>query len=353
MYITFNNNRATSRIMVSAENQKQIICPGESADIFFNGEKNEFIVQTLAFNELNDAVNEFDNDNKNESFKDRVLFKLTKKFIQKMPEIVLDTSVKYEFVCADLKNSAVNLCEGTYSVCDGKIADFFELMPVGFVFARAETECGEINVIDVTANNRKSFLKLMRNLLLFSHIGIIFVDLFLLIPEYLLIKLLSSHFFIKRLFAGFYGKTADERDIIFSEKEKQYEMEEKGGCLGSIVKVIIFLLIFGGICFWVITSEPDVIISEDFQSVICFDETFLKIDGGLPADAEKSFLEDYTAYYPTDDEGGYDMDNYYCYIYETPDGTRYMWLKDNCSKEENADKDYNDYENPLVYKSTD
>ncbi len=33
------------------------------------------------------------------------------------------------------------------------------------------------------------------------------------------------------------------------------------------------------------------------------------------------------------------------------DGTRYMWLKDNCTKEENADKGYEDYENPLVYKS--
>ncbi|MBQ3128173.1 MAG: hypothetical protein IJC13_03930 [Clostridia bacterium] len=45
------------------------------------------------------------------------------------------------------------------------------------------------------------------------------------------------------------------------------------------------------------------------------------------------------------------MDNYYCYIYETTDGTRYMWLKDNCTDEENKDKDYEDYDNPLVYKS--
>jgi len=48
---------------------------------------------------------------------------------------------------------------------------------------------------------------------------------------------------------------------------------------------------------------------------------------------------------------GYDIDNYYCYIYETTDGTRYMWIKDNCTDEENKDKDYEDYDNPLVYKS--
>ncbi|MBQ7118191.1 MAG: hypothetical protein IJN88_08280, partial [Clostridia bacterium] len=72
--------------------------------------------------------------------------------------------------------------------------------------------------------------------------------------------------------------------------------------------------------------------------------------GGLPSDAEDVFLEDYTAFYPLAD-GEYDIDNYYCYIYETPDGTRYMWLKDNCTDKENAKKDYEDYENPLVYKS--
>ena len=48
---------------------------------------------------------------------------------------------------------------------------------------------------------------------------------------------------------------------------------------------------------------------------------------------------------------GYDIDNYYCYIYETTDGTRYMWLKDNCTNEENEKKNYKDYKNPLVYKS--
>lgn len=94
----------------------------------------------------------------------------------------------------------------------------------------------------------------------------------------------------------------------------------------------------------------DVIISEDLNSVVCFDEKFVKIDGGLPSDAVDVFLEDYYAYYPLDN-GEYDSDSYYCYIYETPDGTRYMWLKDNCTSEESEDMDYEDYDKPLVYKS--
>ena len=142
-----------------------------------------------------------------------------------------------------------------------------------------------------------------------------------------------------------------ERARILAEKELKYEEEtEEKGCFTYILKGLLVLLVFVGIIVWVGESDPDVIISEDFSSVVCFDETFVKIDGGLPSDAEDVFLEDYTAYYPLA-EGGYDTDNYYCRIYETPDGTRYMWIKDDCADVESSFKEYDDYENPLVYKS--
>lgn len=350
MNITFKNDCTSKKAIVSINNQKYIINPGETADVFCESEKNEFFAQSAAFDELIDATNEIDDDVKKASFKDKILLKLTKKFVEKIPEIVLNTSVKYELTCTDSQNAVVNLSDGIYSVCDGKIADFLDLIPVGYVFSRAEAEYGKIKILDVTATNRKSFLKLMRNTLLFMHSGLFFVELFLFLPEYLIIKFFSSHFYMKRLFVGFYNKSEADREQVFAEKERIYEQEDKKGCLSAIIKVLIVLLVLGGICFWSLTSEPDVIISQDFQTVECFDEIFVKIDSGLPEDAEKVFLEDYTAYYPlADDE--YDMDNYYCYIYEDSAGVRYMWLKDSCSKEENADKDYNEYENPLVYKS--
>lgn len=350
MYITFRNNSTSEKMIISAGNQKQIIKPGEEADVFFINEKAEFTAQAAAFDELIDGVNEIGSDGQKESFKDRVLTKLTKKFIEKMAETALDTSVKYEVTGSNPQNIVVNLTEGAYSVCDGKICDFLDIVPVGMVFARAETEDGQIKVIDVTANNRKKFLKLMRNILLFSNWGLIFVELFLFIPEYLMIKFFSSHFYLKKLFAGLYNKSADERAILLAKKEESYEKEENGGCLRSIIKVLLMLLILGGICYWAMTSKPEVIISEDFQSVVCYDETFVKFDGELPEDAEKAPWEDYIAYYPLTG-GEYDMDNYYCYIYEDSEGTRYMWLKDDCFNAENENKDYDDYENPLVYKS--
>lgn len=350
MYITFRNNSTSGKMMISAENQKYIIEPESSVEVFCQSQKIVFEAQNASLGELTDMVNELDEEAKSYRFKDKMIAKLVKKFAEKLPELMLDISVKYEADISNSQNAVIDLDDGAYSVCDGDFADFIDMVPVGFIFSRAETDSGSIRVVDVTAMNRKKYLKLVRGILLFSHWGLFFVDLFFFIPEYLLQKIFSSHFFIKKLFVGLYNKPADRREKLLYKKEQMYEGEDKKGCLGGIIKVIIFLLLVGGICYWAVTSEPEVIISEDFQSIVCFDETFVKIDGGLPENAEDVFLEDYWAYYPLPD-GGYDMDNYYCYIYETPDGTRYMWLKDNCSKEENADKDYDDYEAPLVYKS--
>lgn len=350
MYITFKNNSTTAAMIVIAENTKHVINPEESVEVLFTNEKAEFTTQTLLFKELIDAVNELDNETENKSFKDRILAKLAKKFFGKMPEAFLDISVKYELICPDFQDTVVNLYDGEYSVCDGKIASFLDFMPVAILFSRAEADNSLIKVLDVMATNRKKYMKLTRNILLLAHSSFIFIELFTFIPEYFTIKFLSSQFYIKRLVIGLYNKNVAERARIFEEKQQKYEKEEKSGCLGSIIKCLILLLIIGGICYRSITSEPDVIVSEDFKSVICFDETFVKIDGELPQDAKKTFLEEYNAYYILPD-GGYDMDNYYCYIYEDSAGTRYMWLKDSCSEKENADKEYDEYENPLVYKS--
>lgn len=351
MYITFKNNSESSKMLVSVENQKYSINPENSIDVFWAGGNAVFETQCIAFEELTAAINEFEESKKSYSFKDKLLARLTKKIIEKLPEVVLDLTIEYEVSFNTNQNAIIDLYDGFYSVCDGKIADFFDIIEVDYVFSRAETD-NEIKVVDVIANNRKKFLKLMRMMLLFINSSIIFVDWFLFVPEYFTIKFLSTHFYIKRLFKKLYNKTAEERARLFYEKDQNYEKEEnKKGCLSSLIKTFLVLLVLGGISFWAFTSEPEVIISEDFSSVTCFDETFVKIDGKLPKDAEDVFLEDYSAYYPLVD-GGYDMYNYYCHIYETPDGTRYMWLKDDCTNEENVDKSYEDYENPLVYKST-
>lgn len=351
MYVTFKNNSTDTKMVVTVDNQQLVINPEASAEIFSQSQKVKFQAYACTFEELDNAINEIDDKDKNDSFKDRILTKLVKKAAKKVTEIALDTTVTYEVTFTASENAVIHLLDGAYSVCDGKIADAFDMVPVGYIFARAEVDKGEIKVLDVVANNRKKFLKLARKIILFINWNFLLPDLFMFIPEYFAAKFYSSNFYIRKELCKLYAKSPSERGRILFEKEQQYEKEDKkGGCLTGLLKVLVFLLILGGLIFWANTSDSDIIISEDFSSVAYFDETFVKIDGGLPSDAEDVFLEEFSAYYPLAD-GGYDMDNYFCYIYETPDGTRYMWLKDNCTNKENADKDYEDYENPLVYKS--
>lgn len=350
MYVTFKNNSIGTKMIVTVQKQRHIISPESSVEVFVQSANFQFLAETSALDELIDAVNEINDNDKNDSLKDRILTKLAKKTAQKLPDTVLNTCVKYEVSSTDFSNITINLYDGAYAICNGNFADFLDLVPIGYIFPRAEAENGSIRVADVNTTNRKKYLKLVRNLLLFMHSGLTAINLLFFIPEYLLIKLLSSNFYIKTWLSGLYRKTFDEREFILKKSEERYENENtKKKRFPAALKVLIVLSVLC-VIFWGITSEPDVVISEDFQAVVCFEETFVKIESGLPSDAEDVFLEDYSAYYPLAD-GEYDMDNFYCYIYETPDGTRYMWLKDNCTNKENKNKDYADYENPLVYKS--
>ena len=352
MYVTFKNSSTETKMIVTVENQQLTIAPEDTAEVFCNSQTVRFQARACAFEELEEALNEVDDNDKNDSFKDRVLTKLVKKASKKITEIAIDTTVTYEITFADSENVVIHLLDGAYSVCDGKFADACDMVPVIYIFSRAEVDRGEARVVDVVANNRKKFLKLMRSLLLFANWNFILPDLFFFILEYLAVKFCASHFFIKQLFSSLYRKEPSKRGRILFLKEQKYEkIDEKGGCLTALLKGLIVLLIIGGLVLWANSGDNDVIISEDFSSVAYFDETFVRIEGGLPENAEDVFLEEFSAYYPLDD-GSYDMDNYCCYIYETPDGTRYMWLKDGCTKVENSFKDYEDYENPLVYKST-
>lgn len=355
MYITFRNCSGTKNLTVIVANRKYVVDSESDVEVFCPDQKVEFEVQNNVLEGFEDAVKEMEWDDSKNSLKYRIKAKVEKKIVKIAAKTVekgmLRLSVKYELNCENHQSPTVMLSDGIHAVFDGKFAEFFDMMPVGYYFVQAETNDGNISVVDVQTTNRKQFLKFTRNILLFTNSAIISVDWFLFLPEYFCVKFVSSQFFIKKTFVDLYKKPAEERARILDEKENGREKNKKEkGCLSSIIKVLIVLLIFVGIGYWAIISEPDVVVSEDFSQVVCFDEKFVKTDGGLPPDAEEVFLGDYTAYYLYED-GSYDMDDYHCYIYQTPDGTRYMWLKDDCSNEQNADKEYADYENPLVYKS--
>lgn len=343
MYLIVNNKIELQSILVSCGGQKATVAPGESAEIPVFGNKIELTAEASAI----DLLDGFEEE-KPETFKERVLMKLAKKFAEKVPDIGLNLKVTYEInnISGDVN---IDFTEGCDVSGDNKIAEFFDLMPVGYMFPHIIASEGTVTVKKAEPTNKKKFLRLYRNLLLFVNSGLILVDWFFFIPEYLYINLQASDSVIKKKLNKLYSMSVPER-ILYMDKitEEETEEKKKHGCLTGILKVLLIVGVFVLIGAWANSSEPDIIISEDFQSVYYFDEIFVRTDGKLPEDAKKAFLENYSAAYPLGD-GEYDEENYYCFVYEDSNGNRYMWLQDNYN--EDFDKEYKDYENPMVYKS--
>ncbi len=347
MFITFRNTDEYSKIILTVENRTYTLEPKSEAEIPFFGEKKIFTADIL----MPDFSNEFKVDRNNDKISERVMKRLAKRLFDKIPDIVLLTRVTYELSDTS-EDCEIFFSEGSYSVCDGYVADFFDMMPVGYFFARAETNKGTLCITDVKTVNRKQFLKTQRNYMLIMDWGFILPDLFLFIPKYMLIRFYYTvDFYISKKLKDLYRLSPAQRIEYICKKEKKREKVESGfGCMKAILWGVILFALLIGVGLWASSGEPDVVMKEDFSEVVCFDEVFVRIEGSLPSDAEETFLEDYPVDYLGPD-GEYDVFNYECHIYEDTAGNRYMWVKTDCKNPENKYKDYEDYENPLVFRS--
>ena len=128
MYMTFKNNSTSETMVVCAENRQLTISPETSAEIFCKSDRIIFEAQTTAIEEFEGKINNIDDNDKNDSLKDRILTKLFKKVAKKLPSVILDTAVKYEIEFTDCQNPVVNLFDSEYSVCDGKFAEFWDMI---------------------------------------------------------------------------------------------------------------------------------------------------------------------------------------------------------------------------------
>lgn len=256
MYVTFRNYSTGSKMLVTLGNQRFTVNPESSVEVLHSGGKIEFEAQGDFFEELLEGIDEIDEKDKNDSLKDRILTKLTKGFVKKVTEFLLLLSVKYEVDLIGCENPVINLFDGDYSFFEGRVAEVFDMPPVIMAFPRAETESGEIRITDITELNRKKYLRLWRNILLFANWGLFLADLLFFIPEYLTVRIFSSHFFLRKIFVSLYKKPPMERARIFAEKELKYEREtEEKGCLTYILRGLLALAVIIGIFLWAGTGE--------------------------------------------------------------------------------------------------
>ena len=352
MYVTFKNESGSSKAVITVDNQRYILNQISSVDVFCLNSDFEFYAESSALRELAEAVEDIDDKDKKSKLKDRILTKLAKKAAEKLPDTVLNTVVRYKASLKTGENLTVNLSDGAYAMFSGRFSEFLDFLPIAYVFLRAESANAVLSVVDVKLVNRKKYLKLVRSVLLFMHAGLTSLNLLFFLPEYIIIKLFSSEFYVKRVMSRLYKHSQADRESILQKRAERQESERKKlGCFPKLLIFFVGVIVLLGTCVYFMISDPDVVISEDMSSVEYFEEIFVKYDGELPSDVKKAVFEESIAFYPLAD-GGYDMENYFCTIYESSDGIRYMWLQDDYSDPENADKEYEDYENPLVYIST-
>ena len=319
MRVTFRNVSESSPIKLYIDNRTFTLGPQCCADFYFSDGTARFTAETLPA----DLLKELEDEEEPKNLKDRITDKLLKKFARKLPEMGLYTAVTY-VLTSDRSDVTVEINESAYSVFDGEVAYYFSMIPMIYSFPQAETTLGTLKVLKAHSPNRKKYMRLIRNLLLFFDWGLFLPNLCFFIPKYIFSRFCASDLYITCLIGGLYRLSPEKRGMKIASKPPDGNHHSR---CGRYVFILVVIALIVAVCIWGVFAEPEVIIDEQFQSVVCFDELFIRTDGELPQDAKKTFLEDYYAYYPTD--GGYDSDSYYCYIYEDSQGNRYMLLHDN------------------------
>lgn len=251
MNVTFRNLSSDSTVILSVGNSTYPLKPESEIYIPYLNSGASFTAEIKPV----DLLEDFEEDSEGENFKERILYKLTKKFAEKLPELQIYTAVTYELksTCDDV---TVEFKDTSDASCVGNVCDFFDMVPVAYSFAKAETAFGTLTVTDVKTTNKKQYLKLLRKVLLFIDWGLIFPDLFFFIPKYLVTKMLSSNWYIAKRIKKLYEMSPEERIGYLHKREKELDAQsENSGCLMDILKVLIVFLFIAALFIWANSSE--------------------------------------------------------------------------------------------------
>lgn len=245
MYINFMN-KSGDNFIIHTEKENFPIEPEGFARVFFAGEKAVFSSEIRPV----DFLDGFE-DEQPEKLKDRLIYRAVKKLAEKLPETELNTLLTYELSDAVADEITVELRNGAYPLCAGNFADFFDMVPIVYSFARCETEEGTLKILKAKTNNRKEYLRLFRKIILFLDWGLILPDLFLFIPKYILAKVLTSNMCIARVIGGLYNLSETERTNVIEKRINAIDKEEENkGCLKSLLYLLLAVVIVAMLFIW-------------------------------------------------------------------------------------------------------
>lgn len=248
MYITFKNHSSLCKLNIKTGSESYSIDPDSSVEVFVGSSESDFSAEFSS----PDLAEGFEEDCKEGKLIHRIIYKLSRKFLEKMPEAAAFSCATFKLK-SDFQNVTVDCFEGEYAFCYGSIADFFDFFPVCLVFPQAEVESGkgEISFDDIYVTNRKKYLKLMKKFILFIDWGLILPDLFLFIPKYIILRFCSSDFYVKSVIKKLYLLSPNQRAEKLQRISQKIDNEsEKGGCLSGILKAVVFLLVLIALVYW-------------------------------------------------------------------------------------------------------
>ncbi len=253
MFITFRNNSADCRIKLNINDTSYLLESGKNVGVSVYDDVVSFSAETLP----EDLTAGWDEEETPKKLKDRILFKLAKKVAEKIPELGLYSICEYEL--SEITNGmTVELYDGGYSVLDGKISDYlFEMVPIVFTFARAEVISGKLKFKRAKLVNRKKFLKIVRNILLFIDTDLFLPNLLFFIPKYVVERFVSTSTVLTIIMKWLYGMSVTDRVHRINAKLKDVDITSKRSILSAVIKIVLAILIIYGVGYMIVSSESD------------------------------------------------------------------------------------------------
>ncbi len=253
MFINFRNNASDCRIKLNINDAYYLLEAGKSVEVSVYDDTVTFFTEALP----EDLTAGWDTEETPKKLRDRILHELAKKIAEKIPELGLYSVCEYEL--SEITNGmTVELYDGGYSVLDGKLADYlFEMVPVLFIFARAEVLSGKLKFRRARLVNRRKYLKIIRNLLLFIDTDLFLPNLIFFIPKYIIERFVATSVILTVIIKRLYTMSVTDRVHRINAKLKDVDITSKRSFLAAVIKTLLAILIIFGVGYLIVTTESE------------------------------------------------------------------------------------------------
>ena len=251
MIVAFRNNTSDSQIKVNVADSEYLINAQSAVNVSICDSSLSFTAELLP----SDLSKSFEGEETPTKLKDRILFRLAKKFAEKIPQLGLYSVCEYS-LSEITDGMTVELYDGAYSVLDGMFSQWFmEMIPVVFTFARAEAVTGKLSFNRARLVNRKKYLKTVRNILLFLDLELFLANLLFFIPKYAIERFAATGSCLTMIMKRLYSMPVTKRVHKINENLKDPDIPSKRSILSLLIKVVLIIAVIYGFGYMFVSDD--------------------------------------------------------------------------------------------------